>query len=117
MICELEDKIFDAPAKGFEALAIEAFRFQYQHNLVYRSFCDALHIDPVSVGTVASIPFLPVSFFKNHDVISGSFTPEAVFESSGTTATGNSRHLVRSLELYRQSFTRGFNIFYGEPGD
>lgn len=116
MICELEDKIFDAQQQDFQQLALEIFRLQYHENRVYRSFTDALHIDPRKVASVASIPFIPVSFFKNHDIVTGTYYPEAIFESSGTTQTGNSRHLVKSVDLYRKSFMRGFELFYG-PAD
>jgi hypothetical protein len=115
MICELEDKIFDVQQHGFEQLALDLFRLQAKENRLYRSFIQALKIDPANVNTVASIPFLPIGFFKNHEVVTGNFTPEVVFESSGTTQTGNSRHLVKSVELYRRSFTRAFEMFYGSP--
>jgi hypothetical protein len=114
MICELEDKIFDVQQSGFERVALEVFDFQCRENVVYRSFINALKVDPRSVTSLASIPFLPVSFFKNHDIVSGSFTPEIVFESSGTTATGNSRHLVNAVDIYRKSFIDAFELFYGD---
>jgi hypothetical protein len=117
MICELEDKIFELADSHFDELALEIFRYQFSGNAVYRSFCDALNIDCTKVQTVASIPFMPVSFFKQHQVVTGSFSPEVVFESSGTTSTGNSRHFVRSLDLYRESFVRCFEKFYGDPRD
>lgn len=110
----LEYRIFNIQEAEFEQLALETFRFQHAHNNVYRMFSDALHIDPIKVTTVASIPFLPVTFFKSHDVTSGLFEPEVVFESSGTTDTGNSRHLVRSSSLYSKSFLTGFQLFYGD---
>ena len=113
MICELEDKIFDVQQSGFERVALEVFAFQSRENIVYRSFINALKVDPHSVTSLASIPFLPVSFFKNHDIVSGTFTPEIVFESSGTTATGNSRHLVNAIDIYRKSFIDAFEMFYG----
>jgi hypothetical protein len=115
MICELEDKIFDVQRHGFEQLALEMFRFQYTENELYHSFIHALKIDPDKVNSVASIPFLPVSFFKNHEVVTGNFAPEIVFESSGTTQTGNSRHLLKSADLYRKSFNKTFELFYGKP--
>jgi len=115
MICELEDKIFDIQRHGFEQLALELFRHQANENVLYRSFIQALKVDPSSVSSVASIPYLPVSFFKHHDVVTGNFAPEIVFESSGTTLTGNSRHMVKSADLYRRSFTEGFRLFYGSP--
>jgi hypothetical protein len=113
MFCELEDKIFNVQEQDFQQLALEIFHLQYSQNTVYRSFTDALRIDPRNVTNVASIPFLPVSFFKSHDIVTGTFTPENIFESSGTTQTGNSRHLVKSTEVYRRSFTRCFELFYG----
>ena len=115
MNCELEDKIFSVQKQGFEQLALEIFRLQYNENKLYRSFTDALHIDPANVNSVASIPFLPVSFFKRHEILTGSFTPEVIFESSGTTQTGNSRHQVKSIDLYRRSFIKAFELFYGSP--
>jgi hypothetical protein len=115
MICELEDKIFDIQQHGFEQLALEIFHLQVSGNLLYRSFIQALNIDPSKVRNVASIPFMPVSFFKNHDVTTGQFEPEVIFESSGTTQTGNSRHLVKSAALYRRSFIKAFELFYGAP--
>jgi hypothetical protein len=115
MICELEDKIFDIQKHGFEQLALELFQLQSKENQLYRSFIQALKIDPGKVTGIASIPYLPVSFFKHHEVVTGSFEAETVFESSGTTQTGNSRHLLKSTDLYRRSFTKTFELFYGSP--
>lgn len=49
--------------------------------------------------------------------MTGSFVPELEFESSGTTMTGNSRHLVKSAKLYQESFLKAFEIFYGPVAD
>ena len=64
-----------------------------------------------------TIPFLPISFFKSHTVSTGSFEPEQVFESSGTTQTTNSKHLVKDINLYRKSFSKAFELFYGPVKD
>jgi hypothetical protein len=72
-----------------------------------------LGIQPDDVRTLTGIPFLQVSFFKTHAVHTTEFTPQAVFESSGTTGTGGSRHEVKDLQLYKTSFTKGFELFYG----
>jgi hypothetical protein len=50
-------------------------------------------------------------------VVTGAFKPEVTFESSGTTGTVNSRHAVKDLTLYTQSFTEGFKHFYGNPAE
>ncbi len=63
------------------------------------------------------MPYLPISFFKTHRIVTGEFEPAVVFESSGTTQTVNSRHLVRDTGLYTRSFVDAFNRFYGPVED
>ncbi len=110
-------KIFTAGESGFEALAMEIFQHQFKNNAVYRAYVKALGTDPARVDSVTKIPFLPIRFFKTIEVRSGAFEPEAMFESSGTTGMQNSRHLVKDLSLYKESFTRGFEHFYGPASD
>ena len=40
--------------------------------------------------------------------------PEIIFESSGTTGQIPARHAVKNLNIYRDSFTNGFELFYGD---
>jgi hypothetical protein len=122
-----------APDKQFETLALDVFRFQFDMNPVYRAFCLALNRPPAAVHTIWDIPFLPVAFYKYHKVISFEGEAEQVFLSSGTTAqqgayglssesstpeTPNfrSRHFVKDMAVYEQSFLSGFRHFYGDPG-
>ena len=93
---------------------MELFRYQYQNCAVYHDFCDALRIDIERIEDYRMIPFLPVSFFKTHKILSGNITQEIVFESSGTTGMIPSRHYVADLDLYIRSFNRCFEIFYGD---
>ncbi len=106
-------KIFNTRDHDFEALALEIFHYQRKNNAVYRAYVEALKVDPAHVDRLEMIPFLPIRFFKTQSVKTGDFEPEAVFESSGTTGMVNSRHLVRDISLYRESFTRGFELFFG----
>ncbi|HET6996205.1 MAG TPA: acyl transferase, partial [Chitinophagaceae bacterium] len=101
----------------FESKALEVFRFQYSNNPVYRDYVSALHINDAEVRSITQIPFLPISFFKTHSIRTGSFGPEIVFESSGTTTSVNSRHLIKDAELYRKSFVAGFELAYGPVKD
>lgn len=110
---EWKDKVFTMPAAGFEAAALEAFRFQYQHNTLYGAYARAVGRTAENVQTFPDIPFLPISFFKTHRVTSGSFEPELIFESSGTTGMTNSRHYIKDRQLYVQSFMSAFHLFYG----
>lgn len=112
---DLEKRIFAASPEHFNRLALEVFLFQYQNNSLYRSHCDNLKIAPGSVDKPGKIPFLPISAFKTHAVKTGQFEPEAVFESSGTTGQLSSKHFVQDLSIYRESFSKCFQHFYGNP--
>ncbi|MCF3109333.1 acyl transferase [Niabella sp. CC-SYL272] len=113
----LKESLFSVDPAGFEALAKEVFLFQYQHNEIYRSYVNAIGCSVPSVSRLQDIPFLPIRFFKTHAVTATSFEPELYFESSGTTGTVNSRHLVKEAALYTRSFTRAFELFYGPAAD
>ena len=106
-------KVFGVNKDHFEALALEIFRFQSQNCPVYADYLQALKVNPAVVSSLAQIPFLPVRFFKSLAVQTTVFEPEAIFESSGTTGSINSRHLVKDLSLYEESFIKGFELFYG----
>jgi phenylacetate-coenzyme A ligase PaaK-like adenylate-forming protein len=101
------------PAAFFEQCRLLA-SWQYKNNLVYRQWCELSGSNPAGSKTLKEIPALPIGFFKTHRVISGEFQPEIVFESSGTTGMLNSRHEVRELDIYRESFLRAFELFYGD---
>jgi len=109
--------LFNMQEQDMEAAALELFRYQYQENSLYRAFTDALHRKPAEVRSLSQIPFLPIQFFKTHTVTCGSFVPEVVFESSGTTQTVNSKHLVKEVAVYEQSFLTAFERFYGPVTD
>ncbi len=102
--------------KRFEQVTMEVFTHQYTANKVYRQYCDLMGRSPENVHTIPDIPFLPVSFFKTHDVICGEKTgTELVFTSSGTSKEQTSRHIVRDPSLYEMSFRTSFELFYGDP--
>lgn len=98
----------------FNDIAISLFRYQYRNNKIYNSFVDTLGISESQVYHPEQIPFLPVSFFKTHKIVTGEFPEEVIFESSGTTGTDTSKHYVVDMDLYKQSFTRGLELFYGD---
>jgi phenylacetate-coenzyme A ligase PaaK-like adenylate-forming protein len=109
-----KDLIFNITSEAsFNAAALAVFKHQFEHNSVYRSFCDLLYKHPSEVKTVEQIPFLPIQFFKSHTVVSNSKSADATFTSSGTTGSIVSKHFVSDLEIYKQSFRRGFKSFYG----
>lgn len=113
----LVPEIFSAREENFVSLALELFQFQYEHNKVYRRYCDTLKIDVTKINSLEQIPFLPVQFFKTHLVSATEFEPHVIFESSATTQTINSRHYVKDTSIYEKSFNETFRLFYGEPAE
>ncbi|MBV8391202.1 MAG: acyl transferase [Mucilaginibacter sp.] len=101
----------------FTETALQAFRFQAQNCAVYKEFITNLKTDIDAVDSVEKIPFLPISFFKSHDVLSSTDKVQVTFTSSGTTGMINSRHLVTDVSWYEESFRRAFDLFYGDIRD
>lgn len=97
----------------FVQAALQTFGYQYQHNQVYQRFCTLLGRTPDKVRQLTDIPFLPIEFFKSEVVYCGNERPTTVFTSSGTTGSQTSRHYVKDLAVYQQSFRQGFADFYG----
>lgn len=98
-------------------MALKIFRYQYDNNGVYRDFCTFLNRDKQNVKSVKEIPFLPIQFFKSHEVLSSVESVQITFTSSGTTGMATSRHLVTDLAYYEQSFRQAFSQFYGNIED
>ena len=112
----LPQKIFSTlTEQEFALLAMELFQFQCQQNTLYQTYCQHLRIYPENITQLSEIPFLPVSFFKTHQVVTTRFEPEIIFSSSGTSGMQNARHEVKSLALYEKSFLESFRHFYGAP--
>ena len=103
--------------KQFDKMALKVFRFQYENNLVYREFCDFLKTDVQKVKTIQQIPFLPIQFFKSHEVVSNFNPIQTTFTSSGTTGMVTSKHLVTDVSIYEESYRKGFSQFYGNIED
>ncbi len=101
----------------FENKALETFHFQAKNNHIYNEYINLLHIVSEKINNVQNIPFLPISFFKTHQIKSFIGNEEIVFTSSGTTGNETSKHYVHNLELYKNSFEKSFNLFYGNIKD
>ncbi|MBT8272357.1 MAG: acyl transferase [Bacteroidia bacterium] len=101
----------------FNTLALDVFNFQFEHNKVYRSFCDLLYKNPSDINRVEDIPFLPIQFFKSHNVVSTTKAIQQTFISSGTSSSIQSKHHIIDLSVYEESFLKGFQYFYGNCSD
>ena len=101
----------------FEKLSLEIFQLQAKNNMVYGDFLNHLDIDISTIKNIYQIPFLPIQFFKTHKIVSSNEQAEQIFLSSGTTGNIQSKHFVNDLNIYKKSFRKGFEYFYGSIKD
>ena len=110
----LKAEVFNVrSSQEFKKIAIAVFKHQFEHNRVYRSFCDLLYIHPSDVHSVEQIPFLPIQFFKTHTILTKAEDSQVIFSSSGTTGSITSKHHVSDIAVYEKSFRKGFDNVYG----
>lgn len=98
-------------------MAIRVFNFQYQCNKVYRTYVDGIKVTVSAVNKINQIPFLPIEFFKTHKVIvdiDNSDACDIIFTSSGGV---KSKHYVKNVSIYEESYLLGFEKFYGAISD
>ncbi|WP_460619213.1 acyl transferase [Hymenobacter ruber] len=102
-------------AATFEAAALALFRHQAMHCPSYAAYLAQLGRNSAAVARLTDIPFLPIEFFKTHEVCTEpvGWEPQELFLSSGTTLQQRSRHLVREPALYRENAARIFEQYYG----
>ena len=112
-----KQKVLQLIPEEFDALALEIFQYQAEHNLVYKKYLRHLHIQVNTIDTIKKIPFLPIEFFKTQNVISGEDKTRITFESSGTTGQNTSQHHVQDPEFYLRIAEQIFEKFYGKLSD
>ncbi len=113
---DLITQIFNIDStEKFNSVALEVFKIQSSNSPVYREFLENLEINPSIINNIKDIPFLPVEFFKERDIILEGKSVQKIFTSSATSGMIPARHLVADLSIYEESFIRAFTHFYGDP--
>ncbi len=102
---------------SFEKAALDTFQYQAAHCKVYAEYIQLMGMSPSRVSAISDIPFLPINFFKSHEVVCENLPPQKVFTSSSTSGIGESKHLVTDISLYEESFRKCFEQFYGSIKD
>jgi hypothetical protein len=111
----LKSKVLAMDSADFEALAMEIFNFQSEHNPIYQSFLRMLDCQVDSIQSIDQIPFLPIELFKTYQVQTG-FSPVLFdFESSGTTGQVPSKHAVCDPNFYKKNALNTFNQLFIAP--
>lgn len=109
----MQNKIFSIQKKEqFEKIALEMFDCQIKNNQTYAEYA-TLILKGNRPKNIIEIPFLPIQFFKNKNIICKGKSIDETFLSSGTLGE-QSKHLVADIEMYKKSFTTSFNLFYGD---
>ncbi len=96
---------------AFDALALDTYAYQLEHNEPYRRFVASLGA-PRTPRTWHEIPAVPASAFK--DATLATFDPprsELIFHTSGTTAQTSGKHYIERAALYDASLLAGFDRF------
>lgn len=100
--------------EDFSSAALQVFKFQSERNEIYSNFLKHLKIHREDIHSINEIPFMPISFFKDFKILSGTSSYEKIFTSSGTTGSQTSRHYVHQLEHYHQQLDKSFERFFGD---
>lgn len=110
-----KQKLFRLQPDNFEATALQVFRYQANHNEVYKEYLASLDIEVNNVNSCLEIPFMPISFFKHRQIKTGQWDEEIIFKSSGTTGEDRSKHYLKDLSFYTDNSQLIFNSVYGDP--
>lgn len=109
----LRNAIFSIKSEqDFEDICKQVFDYQISNNKIYSNYVNLL--DKKKPNSISEIPFLPISFFKTHEIRTNSYPIENIFKSSGTGGI-RSTHFIESLELYEESFYNTYKNQIGDP--
>jgi hypothetical protein len=97
--------------QNFEQFALETYERQYHNIAVYRDYIQLLGFPHPK--TIQEIPFLPISFFKTHQVLPSGVLAQKVFLSSGTSLQQRSQHHIQDLRWYETALTIAFERVFG----
>ena len=106
--------IWSVSEHNFNAIALQIFQFQVKNNAVYAEYVNLIDQQIDKIEHYTQIPFLPISFFKTHKVVTGSFDAATIYESSSTTGTHTSKNYVKDLDLYHTNCLKIFEEKLGK---
>ena len=112
-----KDRLKFVDENTFMEFSLDLFDFQYKNNPVYQNYVRSLGIDPHSVKQLSDIPFMPISFFKYHDIKNLEWDTHLIFESSGTSNQLSSKHYIEDIDFYKDISSSIFSQFFGNPED
>lgn len=112
-----KEDVFAVKEHNFNEIALEIFRHQAANNVIYNQYLTLIGCTPSTVRSVSEIPFLPIEFFKSHTITTGTWQSDDFFESSSTTGLNTSKHYIRDVTWYEESFRRCFEMVYSDVSE
>jgi len=103
--------LFTNPTHKDEVI-FDLFQYQLHNNQLFADFVDSVNGNK-SPKSLDELTFLPISFFKSHQIQTGNWESELEFASSGTTGNKTSRHLIRASSWYQAISQDIFEQHYG----
>jgi len=91
----------DADFDRFNEYALRVFRYQYEHNDIYRRFVDAKGIDPRTVEGWIDIPLMYNDVFKSEILSSFPVEQATMFQATGGTTTPSQRGAILRDQIGR----------------
>jgi hypothetical protein len=93
-------QVLEAGVEGdpgvFDPLALEIFAYQYENNVPYRHYCEAVRVSPSDVSAWTDVPAYPTDAFK-HEIVASFEAEKAVqaIMTSGTTRPNQRGRIFR----------------------
>lgn len=109
----LQNKIENIASTDIEVLIKEVYSYQLKYNAIYKRFVDLSRGPNFRFEHSSNAPFMPIQFFKNHEIKSGDWDTEKIYRSSATTGSIRSQHFVQDEGFYLKLAAKGFESFYG----
>ena len=101
-------------SEDFSKKTFNIFDFQSEKCAVYKKYLETLG-RPIPTK-IEEIPFLPITFFKNHNVVTEQINENTpLFLSSGTVDSVRSKHWIFDVEYYLTSCLHAYKRFVGDP--
>ncbi|MFM8241284.1 MAG: acyl transferase [Crocinitomicaceae bacterium] len=100
--------------EDFSKKALKIFDYQAEKCAVYKKYLESLGRSKPT--NIEEIPFLPITFFKNHDVVTENIKENTpFFLSSGTGNSERSKHWIFDVEYYLTYCIYAYKSFVGDP--
>jgi hypothetical protein len=110
----LKNLVLAMQESDFEEIAFLVYDFQLKNNPIFARWVSFFYENPHNIQKIEQIPCLPIEFFKYYEIRSVTKNPKVVFESSGTTQSFRSKHLLTDTFFYTQNSIQIFEKRYGK---